>query len=293
MPGEVVHPLLVALALSLFGTTIHRRLPPRIAARFIAALLVIVMIAAVPTIALLTLATLAHLPPGHPLQWCTVPRHHHDVQAWMGPLAVGLAALAVWRVRRVLAEHRRLICDEGGHQVHVTADAEPYAVTMPGAAGLVVLSSGLVSVLDPVETRVVVAHEQAHARHRHDRYLLLGELVAAVLPPARWLTSRLRFSVERWADDEAAAACGDRRLVAHTIGKVALIAAPPAPIVLAASFVGLGEVERVRMLLEPEVRRVQVPYRAMLTTSGLLVAAFTIYQLHHLAPLLSFLCDHH
>jgi hypothetical protein len=43
-----------------------------------------------------------------------------------------------------------------------------------------------------------------------------------LLPVAR----SVEYTVERWADEHAAAITGDRRLVAETIGQVALLATP-------------------------------------------------------------------
>ncbi len=43
-----------------------------------------------------------------------------------------------------------------------------------------------------------------------------------VIPVAR----SVEYTVERWADEHAAAVTGDRRLVAETIGQVALLASP-------------------------------------------------------------------
>jgi hypothetical protein len=77
-----------------------------------------------------------------------------------------------------------------------------------------------IDLLDEDEQRIVLAHERAHAHYRHDRYLLAAEPAAAALPPLRALARRVNYSIERWADEAAAAICGDRRLVAITLGKV-------------------------------------------------------------------------
>ena len=56
-------------------------------------------------------------------------------------------------------------------------------------------------------------------------FALVAAVTAALLVPLHPLVNRLRFSVERWADEEAVRECGDRNLVARTLGRVALIGA--------------------------------------------------------------------
>lgn len=138
------------------------------------------------------------------------------------------------------------------------------------------------------EQRIVVAHERAHARYRHDRYLLTAELAAAVLPPLRALARRVSYSIERWADEAAAATCGDRRLVAVTLGKVALQTNPPT----VAGFSGLGVASRMGALLDPPIPN---PHRGQLRAlwaSLVVIGGFSVYQLHHLERLLTALCPH-
>lgn len=110
------------------------------------------------------------------------------------------------------------------------------------------MSRGLLRDLASAELGVVFAHEASHLGHRHHRYLAAGALAAAVLPPLRPLDGRLRLAVERWADEDAAEATGDRALVARTIAKVAL-AQPRAPGSAATAFAESGVVERVEALL--------------------------------------------
>ena len=112
--------------------------------------------------------------------------------------------------------------------VEITDHDQTFAFTLPGRGGQVVLSTGLIDMLDEAEQQVVLAHERAHAHHRHDRYLLTAQLAAAVMPLLRPLAGRLQFSLERWADETAVARCGDRGFVARTLGKVALRRITPA-----------------------------------------------------------------
>jgi hypothetical protein len=123
----------------------------------------------------------------------------------------------------------------------------PIALAIPGRRGGVLVSRGLLTALTPPELRVVFEHEGSHLRHRHHRYLAAGALAAGVLPPLRRLDGRLRLAVERWADEDAAEAVGDRVLVARTVARVALASSESRGAV--PGFAESGVVQRVEALL--------------------------------------------
>ena len=295
MPGHLVQPLLVAGVLALAATAVHRRLPPRLASNLIAAVMAILAVAAVPTVVLASITFLAHVPLfGTTLQWCShALGHHSEVPVWLGVSCTALLAAGTVRCVRVVSTYRRMSCSRPA-PLAVVDHAAPYAITLPGPGRRIVVSAGLLQALDPHETEVVIAHEQAHAALRHDRYLLLGALVTAFLPPLAWLSSRLSFSLERWADETAADRCGDRRLVAATLGKVALIDRPGRPPMVgfagAAGFAGLGVAARVRLLLRPPVPHPDEKWVAALTVTVGAAAFFAAFQVHHVEPLIHFLC---
>ncbi|MCY7299981.1 MAG: M48 family metalloprotease [Ilumatobacteraceae bacterium] len=289
MAGFLAFPLLVSLAIAAVATSAHRRLPPRLATRFVTIALVLVVVGALPTALVVAVAFLAHVPViGVGFQWCAqVMGLHASVPAWLGIPIVALIVIGTVRSFRLLRQHRALRLHDA-HPIHIAHSRKPYAVTLPGRAGQIVISTAMVELLDDDERRIVIAHEEAHARYRHDRYLLTAELAAAALPPLRALARRVTYSIERWADEAAATACGDRQLVAVTLGKGALQANLPT----VAGFSGLGVASRMGALLEPPIpmpRRAQV---VVLWSSLAITAAFSLYQLHHLERLLTALCPH-
>jgi len=283
-----VLPLMVAVGLAIVLTAIHRRLPPVVAARAVTIALAVVAAAAVPTLWIVSLGYLAHLPllDGR-LDWCAEALGVHDsIPSWIGASAVAVSIAGIVRARTVFKCHRRLRHDHPG-MVEVTDHEQPFAFTLPGRGGQVVLSSGLVDLLNEAEREVVVAHERAHARYRHDRYLLTAQLAAAVMPLLRPLAGRLQFSLERWADETAVAHCGDRGFVARTLGKVALRSVTPAG---AMSFAGLGVPARVAALLSPPMAPLRSSTHAALWFAILVTGVFAAFQIHHLARLVSAFC---
>jgi hypothetical protein len=287
--SSLLFPLTVTVSIVALATAAHRRLPPRLATRFVTVALVLVVTAALPTALLVAVGFLAHVPlVGIGFEWCAQAMGMHGaISPWLGVPAVVLVVAGSFRAVRIARQHRRLR-RVGVHGIHVARSATPYAVTLPGPEGTIVVSTALVDLLDEIECRIVLAHERAHARHRHDRYLLIAELAAAVLPPLRGLSRRVTFSVERWADEVAARSCGDRELVALTLGKVALHTSSP----LVPAFAGLGVAARMTALFAPPVARPASRYVLLLWLALAAAAGVGVYQVVHLDQLLLALCPH-
>jgi Zn-dependent protease with chaperone function len=103
-------------------------------------------------------------------------------------------------------------------------DIEAYA--LPGRPGRIVVSGSLLARLDSRGRSALFAHEEAHLRGRHHLFVTVTLLAAAANPLLLPVYRAVQYTVERWADERAAAVTGDRRLVARTIGQVALLARP-------------------------------------------------------------------
>ncbi|MEV0160656.1 peptidase M48-like protein [Nonomuraea fuscirosea] len=150
------------------------------------------------------------------------------------PLPVGVAAGALLVLIAVAVtcsalRWRRELREARAVGTGVVADERPYAVAVPGHDGGVILSSGLVGMLSRRELEVVFRHEAAHLEHRHHLYLMAGSVFTRVFPCLAYPYRALRYALERWADEEAAVAVGDRVLTARTIARVALAQPPAAP----------------------------------------------------------------
>ncbi|MCZ3389561.1 MAG: M56 family metallopeptidase [Actinomycetia bacterium] len=108
-------------------------------------------------------------------------------------------------------------------QLVVVDDPEPDAYALPGwRGGHIVVTSGMLGVLDADEQQVLLAHEASHLRHRHHAYVALATLAAAANPLCRAVPAVVRTSAERWADEDAAQATGDRRLAARAVARAGL-----------------------------------------------------------------------
>lgn len=132
-------------------------------------------------------------------------------------LLLSLAGV-MYRSRTRRARHRMLVDLLDSVEEHGSLPAEvpeglrvldgalPFAYCLPGRSPRVVLSGGALQVLDAEQLNAVIAHEQAHLRHRHD--LVLESFTAFYRAVPRPLRSRVPLDavhllLEMVADDAA------------------------------------------------------------------------------------------
>jgi beta-lactamase regulating signal transducer with metallopeptidase domain len=147
--------------------------------------------------------------------------------------ALVLAAVAVWvavmfrsRARALAESYRRAAGLKSRDRIVVVPGPAIEAYALPGRPGRIVVSDHLLDRLDNGRRTALIAHEQAHLTGRHHLFACLARLAAAANPMLLPVARSVEYTVERWADEHAAAVTGDRRLVAETIGEVALLASP-------------------------------------------------------------------
>ncbi|MEU6553880.1 M56 family metallopeptidase [Streptomyces sp. NPDC046915] len=235
-------------------------LHPRTATRLLTAVAVAMAVCSTLCLALLMVVGTAQLP-GNPLPdgWAdpevraAVPHDEIAGRAAIPALALVAAACGhtLARHRRVTRRARRALAGAPGTTVAVLPDTAPYAYALPGTPGRVVVTSGLLDGLAPAERRALFAHERAHLAARHHRHLLAVHLAARANPFLWPLRTAVVYTAERWADEEAARAVGDRRTVARAIGRAALLSrGTPAPAFAALAATGPVP-RRVAALLAP------------------------------------------
>lgn len=180
----------------------------------------------------------------------------------LGVLAAGGHTL--WHHHRVPRRLAHALAGLPRSPVTVLPDAAPYAYALPGrrGRGRVVVSTAMLAGLDSAERRALFAHERAHLRGGHHRFLLTVRLAARANPFLLPLRTAVTYTVERWADEEAAGAVGSRRATARAVGKAALVTGG-APAATLAGFASAGPVpRRVAALLDPPpVARAWPPVR--------------------------------
>jgi Zn-dependent protease with chaperone function len=263
-------PLVFAAVLGATATHLSRTLPPATAARLLTAAGVATAAATSFVLAVLAFTLLAEAAPVAELgSWSTsaldVANPVPDSTSAVAVAAVCLLAMVVLRVAllrvRATRAARRLCAQLGGGPGDLVVvdgpDVEVFAV--PSLRGRIVATRPLLAALPADERRAVLAHETAHLRHHHHRYRLAAELAAAVNPLLRPLASAVEYATERWADEVAAGAVGDRRVVARALARCGLHATQPrraAPWAAAALHATTPSrlVRRVEALLAPAPR---------------------------------------
>ncbi|MEU6261007.1 M56 family metallopeptidase [Streptomyces sp. NPDC047043] len=268
---SVYVPLLVTVVLAVLAPRAARRPAPRPAAWFLACAALVTATGWLGSLALLAFTGFAQIPEvaeeGH---WSVVALRTQDpvslaVAAVSAlALAAGLLSLGVAAVRQ--ARHllwARRQCDRlpTGTELAVLDDEAPQAFALPGTPGRIVVSRGMLRCLGDAEREALLAHERVHLRGRHHLFQAVWRLTAAVNPMLRPLAEAGGFVLERWADEEAAAHVGSRKVVAHAVGRAALASAgAPRPAALAAT--GGAVPQRVQALLAPPPPRRTLPFAA-------------------------------
>jgi Zn-dependent protease with chaperone function len=147
--------------------------------------------------------------------------------------AAGVRALAV-RGAALRSAFRLARTLPSTGELAVLDDGSRAAFALPTWPGRIVVTSGMLRELDAAQRRALLAHERSHLRHRHHLHQAATALAAAVNPLLWRLPAAVRLSCERWADEDAAAAC-HRETAAAALVRAAVGGAPSLPGVLAAA----------------------------------------------------------
>jgi hypothetical protein len=228
-------PLAVPLLAAACARPIAGRLHPQAATWLLTAAAVALAGLSTAVLGLLTLTAVMRIPLvadlGHMSEQVF---RRHDPASLSAAVAAGAlltaataaACRAAWRrARALLAAARDARCLPGSGQVVVVPDGAADAYALPGWPGRIVVTAGMLDALNPAERHVLLEHERAHAAGHHYLFTALTYFAAAANPLLRPVASAVTYTVERWADERAAHACGDRRLAARALGKAALASA--------------------------------------------------------------------
>ena len=147
----------------------------------------------------------------------------------LGAAVLTVSGFAVRRYRSLAGAYREARCLPGHGQTVVVADEAADAYALPGRPGRIVVTAGMLSALDEPGRAALLAHERAHLAGFHYLFTTAARLAATANPLLRPAARAVEYTVERWADECAASVVGDRRVVAHAIGRAALAARAKRP----------------------------------------------------------------
>jgi Zn-dependent protease with chaperone function len=236
MDRLVYLPLLVPALATVAARPLAARLEPRLATWLLTATAVALAAFSTAALALLAASMLARSSLLAALGDYSQPalRHGDPVPVLAGAAAallltaaaVAVAVLIRARARALAESYRRAARMTPGERVVVVPGQAIEAYALPGSPGRIVVSARLLAALDDRRRTALLAHEQAHLSGYHHLFTTAAHLAAAANPLLLPVARAVDYTVERWADEHAATITGDRRLVARTIGQVALLAAP-------------------------------------------------------------------
>jgi len=272
-------PLAISLLLIPAAHFVVRHAAPDLAARAVLASALVAAFAATWALALLAgIHAGQEIVVGGGRRWTQTLAATNPVPEWISVAAAIMLVLSAMRCVALVRRHRRsatALRHYGqmlpvGESLTVVDDPRPDAFAVPGTPGRVVITSGLLRVLEPREYRVVLEHERAHLRHGHHRFRIAMEAAVAMNPLLAPVRASLRYAVERWADEEAAGAVGDRRLAAASLAHAALAGRDQATDTRgsALDFARLGVAARVAAL-----HAGAPPHRRLMTLGGSLAVA--------------------
>lgn len=300
MTAALSLPLFAALTLGVIGARHAHRPAPDAAVKLLTATSLLIALSTGFGLAVAGFLAVAHLrwvatlggwsigdlPGGRP--WEIV------IEAVAGLLILAVSARSV---RHVIVAGRQLagamsVCrslDGSGGNLTVVDDDTFDTYAMPGLPGRIVASRQMLEALSAVERRVLLAHETAHLDHRHHLYTQLADLAAVANPMLRPVARAVRFGVERWADEVAAAEVGDRRLAAVSLARAGLIrsaarhpSTAPSEVLPPAALAGTTSdlPDRVRALLEGPPRPHRLLLSSIVAVAVVAVGATTYTERH-------------
>ena len=248
-------PLVIPVLAALAARPLADRLPPVAATWLLAASSLALALASSAVLGLLALSALVRIPLVAGVADMSVPVFRRGDSVSL-PVAIAAGALlaaaaaaaikAVWRRgAAIVAAGRQARRLPGAGQVVVTEDAAADAYTLPGWPCRIVITAGMLRALSTPEREVLLAHERSHAIGSHYLFTSVARLAAAANPLLRPVAAQVCYTVERWADERAAAVTGDRPLAARAIARAAL-AASAAPSDRPSPATALGIVTRER-----------------------------------------------
>jgi len=232
MTALLLIPLLLPFAMPLLARRALDRLAPVTALWALTAAALVLAGACVAALGALVLTGLLKLPAFaalgeliHPLR---TPSGYLVLP--VAAIATGLLTIGAWTLARSALRQTRAFraaraeADRrpAAGDLCVVDSPEPDAYALPGRPHRIVVTTAMLRSLGPDEREALFAHERAHNQGGHHYFLAVAELAAHCHPALRPVRAAIRLAAERAADEAAATAMGDRRLLARAITRAAL-----------------------------------------------------------------------
>jgi len=227
-------PLVLPVLFAPFAGPLAARLDPRHATWLLAVAAVVLAGCSTLALGLLAAAAVVRIPPIASLGHWSLAVLGRDTAAGLavallagvllGGAVLTVSGFAIRRCRALAGAYREAKCLPGSGQTVVVPDEAADAYALPGRPGRIVVTAGMLAALDEPGRAALLAHEQAHLAGFHYLFTTAARLAATANPLLCPAARAVEYTVERWADERAAKVVGDRRLVAHTIGRAALAA---------------------------------------------------------------------
>ncbi|MEU3741420.1 M48 family metalloprotease [Streptomyces sp. NPDC032198] len=232
MTALLLIPLLLPFVMPLLVRRALDRLAPAVALWALTAVALVLAGACVAALGALVLTGLLKLPAlaalgelVHPLR---TPSGYLVLPA--AAIATGLLTIGAWALARSALRQTRAFRTARAEadrrpaagDLCVVDSPHPDAYALPGRPHRIVVTTAMLRSLGPAERDALFSHERAHNRSGHHYFLAAAELAAHCHPALRPVRTGIRLAAERAADETAAAAMGDRRLLARAIARAAL-----------------------------------------------------------------------
>jgi len=233
----LVVPLVLSVVLGVFGPALAARSGPALTARLGPLTCVVVAgstLASLAAVAVVAIARIDEVASYAKLSLRSVLSGWSAAPGWVGvalaAVVTALMGLVAYRVvtlgrTAVAGQHMCRTLRRSAAGIHVLEDDRPAAFAVAGLRDRVVISTGLMRCLTPLEQSVVIAHERAHLRRRHHLSLSAMTIAVAADPLLAPMSAVVARAVEREADEDAAAVVGNRRLVGLALARAGLATA--------------------------------------------------------------------
>ncbi len=284
MSWQLAIPLLIMALAVIAAWFVPHIVGPVLALWVLLSSMVLVTLASVVLLLQIAAAGLSEIPfIADILGWCrAIYGGQHGATPLVGVIAFSALVVMAWRTHCCMREVRLNRNNFNNVNGIAIVDVEhPVAFAVPGNPGGVVISRSMLDVLDKVERRVVLAHENAHLRYHHHAFVHTANVCAAAIPLLVPFARKAVFLTERWADETAAERIGSRSAVAGAIAKVALLPTSQAPLFTQA-LSGGDVIARYEALESPK----RVPRRMTILAAVSMVAiaiSATLLQFHQFA----------